>query len=595
MRKGIRFATMIICIFCVSVISVWACTTILVGKDMSTTGYVIVGHNEDDGGRAMVEHGYVPPKDWKTGYLLPAEDGRAAIPQVSHTYGFWWGQVKPASGGFSNADGFLNDNGVFCVSNSCANSKIDTKDPSRLTDGGIEYNLRRVVAERATSARHGVQIIIEMVETYGYAPSGRAYTVADADEAWMVQIFSGKHYVALRCPDDEVVVFPNHYTVHDLSDYDEANIMYSDGLIRYAKQNGFYEEVDGKFDFAKSFQAPGTYKSAGNTYRQEHGMSMILGKEWDEDYYPFSVKPSIKISPEAVMEILSTHYEGTYDDPAYLRAEIPGGAPHDTTLRRICTGTTVESTVCQFDAKPLYTTLWTAFGRPCELPFIPLHPLAGVPKELDQLKDPASALESHLLPDPTIAAHENSGWQEFRDFQNTFEMVYEENIALLTRLNQSNMLVMKNANAAAVKAAKEDEGNASSILAQAQQKAVSDSLALLKDFSKTLNIVEITKITKLSISSPQENYTLTFKLSDGSTPIESTIRLGLGFTNTRTQYVAPIEGSLKKSSGKRWQVSFSGANLVRYISSSGSYDYFLGGRTTSGTSFAGMTLLPMID
>ena len=39
-----------------------ACFTVLVGKDASETGRVMVTHNEDDGGRAMVDHGYVPPK-----------------------------------------------------------------------------------------------------------------------------------------------------------------------------------------------------------------------------------------------------------------------------------------------------------------------------------------------------------------------------------------------------------------------------------------------------------------------------------------------------------------------------------------------------
>ena len=84
-----------------------ACFTMIVGKDASETGQVMVTHNEDDGGRAMVDHGYVPAQDWPAGTVLPAEEGRAAIPQVSHTLGYYWAQLKPAAGGYSNADAYL--------------------------------------------------------------------------------------------------------------------------------------------------------------------------------------------------------------------------------------------------------------------------------------------------------------------------------------------------------------------------------------------------------------------------------------------------------------------------------------------------------
>ena len=397
MRK-ITHLTVLLCLVGVlvaaMVLPASACFTMLVGKDASETGQVMVTHNEDDGGRAMVDHGYVAPRDWPEGTVLPAENGRAAIPQVSHTLGYYWSQLKPAAGGYSNADAFYNDAGVLIVSNSNASSKIDTTDASRVTDGGIEYNLRRVLAERATSARHGVEICIDMIETWGYAPSGRAYTIADKDEAWMVQIVSGKYYVAARCPDDAVVIMPNHYTIHDLNmeGYVRGeNIFYPDDLIEYAKEKGYYQETDGVFDFAKTFQAERSYRTNGNTYRQYYGTQLLLNGTLpdtrpDDAEYPFFVKVADgSITMERLMAVQSEHYEGTTEDAATARSV--GGNPHDTTLRRICTSTTDESLVCVFDETPLTTTLWTAFGHPCELPYIPLHPLAGIPEEIDQMED----------------------------------------------------------------------------------------------------------------------------------------------------------------------------------------------------------------
>ncbi|MCI7404778.1 MAG: C69 family dipeptidase, partial [Pyramidobacter sp.] len=62
-----------------------ACTTVVIGREASPTGHVIVGHNEDDGGRLVNRHGYVPAADHAPGETLPAEDGYALIPQAAHT------------------------------------------------------------------------------------------------------------------------------------------------------------------------------------------------------------------------------------------------------------------------------------------------------------------------------------------------------------------------------------------------------------------------------------------------------------------------------------------------------------------------------
>ena len=41
-----------------------ACYTVIAGKKASATGHVIVGHNEDDGGRCIFRYGMVPAADW---------------------------------------------------------------------------------------------------------------------------------------------------------------------------------------------------------------------------------------------------------------------------------------------------------------------------------------------------------------------------------------------------------------------------------------------------------------------------------------------------------------------------------------------------
>ena len=110
-----------------------ACMTFVAGKKVSSTGRVIVGHNEDDAGEITVSHYYVPPRDWEEDYILPSAFFRADIPQVPHTFGYYWSEVKDEGAGVSYADSFYNDNGVYIASNSCADSREDEWDFSTLT------------------------------------------------------------------------------------------------------------------------------------------------------------------------------------------------------------------------------------------------------------------------------------------------------------------------------------------------------------------------------------------------------------------------------------------------------------------------------
>ena len=258
--------------------SAWNCMTLIAGKNATTTGQVLVAHNEDDNVYCKVYRGDVPQMNWQAGSVIPAENGRASIPQIEHTHGYLWVEVKAGMYGLSNADTYFNDAGILIVSNSCKVSKENTRDPSRLSNGGIEGNLRRIVAERASTAREALQIAIEMVDTYGYAPDGRSYTFADKNEAFMIQIVSGRHYMAVRIPDDMVAVMPNHYTLHGLNDFPEA--YYSPDLVEYAIEKGWYKpRQDGSFedfDFAKAYAIEEKQHQPYNVLRAKHALQKLM-------------------------------------------------------------------------------------------------------------------------------------------------------------------------------------------------------------------------------------------------------------------------------------------------------------------------------
>lgn len=80
---------------------------------------------------------------------------------------------------------------------------------------GLQYSdLARIVLERASTAREGVQLIGQMIAEYGYADhGGNSHLIADANEVWVIREISGgqKLWAAERLGDDDVrVLYPGY-------------------------------------------------------------------------------------------------------------------------------------------------------------------------------------------------------------------------------------------------------------------------------------------------------------------------------------------------------------------------------------------------
>ena len=120
-RKSLLACALSAAVAAVSV-NAFACSTVIVGKSVSATGHIIVGHNEDNGGRIFNPQYYVPPAKHKAGEMITYEPTATKIPQVAETLGFYWSQTLDPNGS-SFSDGFVNDAGVVIVSNACTDRK----------------------------------------------------------------------------------------------------------------------------------------------------------------------------------------------------------------------------------------------------------------------------------------------------------------------------------------------------------------------------------------------------------------------------------------------------------------------------------------
>lgn len=426
------------------------CSTVIIGKDASVTGNFIVGHNEDDLDCVVQTH-VVSRKKHPVGAVLRFDDGKAIIPQVEETYAYYWSEVR-CKGGISFADSFVNEWGLVIVTDSCRPSRDATGCPKdNREDYGIGFALRRLVAERAKTAREAVSVIASLVEEFGYV-SSRSYHLIDKDEAWIVQIPKGFRCVAKRLENDHVYYIPNWFTIHRIDFSDRNNYYWSEDLVTHAIEQGWYTPaVPGDwsdFDFAKAYQ-DGEMKNF-NILRARNAWRLLTGTQPDRDHLkPFSVKAQRKYSTEDVKNILRSHYEGSPDDASEGMTKNPHRGYDSPTT--ICNYSTVESTIFELnDDKNLIRMLRTA-PRPCLAPYTPWYPVAltRVPAGYEWIGPDASQAahftvdEEELSFDPAKAFWMFKALQyltEF-DYKNTHRQIHSSIQQLESRWEEEKPMV----------------------------------------------------------------------------------------------------------------------------------------------------------
>lgn len=573
------------------------CMTVIVGKDISFNQRVLLGHNEDDPGHTAVRHAYVPARDWAEGSVLPTEQGLAIIPQVPHTYGYYWVECKKDEGGLTAADSFVNENGVVITSNSMGKSKEDSDDPTVVCEGGIGFNIRRILAERSKTARDGAHILMELVEKWGYAPSGRAYTIADKDEAFMFQLVRGHHYIGARIPDNAVAVMPNHYTFHTLHDCPE--MYYSSDLVSYAIEKGWYTPATegdySDFDFAAAYQHAETYKFPGNLYRQKNGQRILMHRDWnlETEGTPFVIYPTEKVDVATLASVFSTHYQGTEDDCEHFG---PGHSPHYVpNVRRICTGTTLESDLYELAETPECITVYSCLGRPCQLPYLPVHPLSGVPEILQEEIDPAQMMDQHLSYEAGVLAHGDHLRQRLRDMESRLEMVLAEEIDNVRPMLAELLEAARRENIETVEQLSKlhAQGRHTEVAEYARRRDgafIEAALEKLEAYAAAhASDVQIAPVEALEYQHlPQ---TLTLTLHSEKTLKEEEMIFGVEHTDTRQEYAAAVPGSLQKNGENSYTVQFSVAPFEKELNAVGKQMCWLGGRYEDNRPFAASVII----
>ncbi|MDZ7271277.1 MAG: C69 family dipeptidase [candidate division KSB1 bacterium] len=404
------------------------CFSIVVGRNASADGSVLVAHNEDDGGRQLVSIYKVPRLQHGPEEKLILSPG-AELPQAEETFGYLWLEMR----GMEFADCFLNEWGVVVASDAC----LSREDRGELTGGGIGYWLRHVVAQRARTAREAVKLAGALVEQFGYSSSGRTYVIADTQEGWLLAAVHGKHWVAQRVPDDMVAVIPNYYTITAVDLADTLNFLGSPDIVAYAQQRGWYQpERDGPFDFAKAYSKPSTYVHPSNVQRMWRGVSLLSGRRYAlDDRFPFAFRPKEKVTVRHLMAILRDHFEGTVLDKSqgYKR-----GSPHRTGDHTICAPSTQFGFVAQLRSwlpVSMGAVLFVAPRRPDVQAFVPWY--AGVESvpEGYAVGDYQTALREHSsVPRREGLTVQNNAFMAFETLADKVDADFARHLPLVRKL-----------------------------------------------------------------------------------------------------------------------------------------------------------------
>lgn len=318
--------------------SVFACTTVAVGKDASADGSVLVAHTCDgwyDHRIQIIEGGTHAEGEMVDIYNDPCVATRSEvklvgeIPQAPETYTY-----------FNIGYPFMNEKGLV-MSEFTWMGREELFNPNGLF---VIANLQMLGLQRAATAREAVEVMGALAEEFGYNDGGECLLVADKNEIWIFEVCGGgmlwdkdsdapgAHWAARRVPDDQVFAGANRSRLGVLDFDDTENYMWSTDITVLAEEMGWWQEGE-EFNFTDIFN-PNPYGYPFYASRREWRAFSILAPSQEfpivdrHGHYDFTITPDEKVTPQQIMDIYSDHLEGTAYD---LTEGLAAGPFHNPT------------------------------------------------------------------------------------------------------------------------------------------------------------------------------------------------------------------------------------------------------------------------
>ena len=299
--------------FLLSAVAGNACTNFLVGKKASADGSVFISYSADSYGMSgFVAHfpaAYHPEGAMRDIYEWDSGKYLGQIPEARRTY---------------NVLGNINEYQV-AIAETTFGGREELVDTAGIMDYG---SMIYIALQRSRTAREAIDVMTSLVAEYGYCSSGESFSIADPDEAWILEMVGkagkekGAVWVAVRIPDDCISAHANQARIRKFDMNDKENVRYSADVVEFARKMGYYNGSDKDFDFAAAY-CPADFGGLRYCDARVWSFFNMFGAEDMTKYLPWAqgdptaepmplyMKPKAPVSLQDMQRGMRDHYEGT--------------------------------------------------------------------------------------------------------------------------------------------------------------------------------------------------------------------------------------------------------------------------------------------
>jgi dipeptidase len=308
-KRAFRFSLMIL-------LAIWnggicfPCTSILVTKGATADKSTIISYSCD--GEFHPRLRLYPAADHAADEkidIMGFSGKRGEIPQIAHTY---------------KVVGLMNEF-QLAIGETTFDGRLELVNP----DGLLHYfQLMTITLQRARTAREAIKVMTDLVEKYGYCSSGESFSIADKEEAWILEMVGtgkggqGAVWVALRVPDGMISAHANMSRIGEFSLHDADNCLYSKNVVSFAMEKNYYNAKNGRpFNFSLAYNPPSEEQVKSSARRvwsifRRAAPSLNLSPDFSSckkgaKPYPLWIRPDAPLSVRDVMALHRDHYEGT--------------------------------------------------------------------------------------------------------------------------------------------------------------------------------------------------------------------------------------------------------------------------------------------
>lgn len=290
----------------------WACTNLIVGKNASADGSVLISYSADSYGMFGFLCHYPAATHPAGTYrdIIDWEDGRyrGRIVEARQTY---------------NVIGNINEFQVS-IGETTFGGRHELVDSTGIMDYG---SLIYVALQRSRTAKEAIKVMTDLVKEYGYCSSGESFSIADPNEVWIMEMIGkgpgvrGAVWVAVRIPDDCIAAHANQSRIRKFDLNDKENCLYAPDVISFAREKGYFDGLNKDFSFADAYcpldfggirfcdARVWSYFNRFSKTTGEAYLPYIQGKS--KEAMPLYVKPDRKVSVRDLQAAMRDHYEGT--------------------------------------------------------------------------------------------------------------------------------------------------------------------------------------------------------------------------------------------------------------------------------------------